>query len=128
MKSFEFEDVVSVRSSVELPQVSVKGKLLNSIDHWKSLGTPHFILNVIRDGYKIPFIPTPPAHHYRNNASAVKVAEFVAEAISGAFARQSYRRFIPGIIPSSGYYQSIECFSPKQRQEEAYTFSPVSYM
>ena len=36
--SFEFEDdVVSVRSFVELLQVSVKGRLLNSIDHWKSL-------------------------------------------------------------------------------------------
>ena len=73
--------MVPVRSFVELPQVSVKGKLLNSIDHWKSLGAPDFILNLIRDGYKIPFISTPPPHHYRNNASAVKEAEFVGEAI-----------------------------------------------
>lgn len=45
--SFKFEDVVSVRSFVELLQVSVKGRLWNSIDHWKSLGAPDFILNII---------------------------------------------------------------------------------
>lgn len=73
--------MVSVHSFVELPQVSVKGKLLNSIDHWKSLGAPDFILNKIRDGYKIPFISTPSRHHYRNNGSAVKEADFVGEAI-----------------------------------------------
>ena len=45
--SFKFEDVVSVRSFVELLQVSVKGRLWNSIEHWKSLGAPDFILNII---------------------------------------------------------------------------------
>ena len=104
--------MVSFRSFVEFPQVSVKGKLLNSIDHWKSLGAPDFILNIIRVGYKIPFISTPSRHHYRNNASAVKEADFVGEAIE----RQSYRR----AILSSGYYQSTECFSTEQRQEKAY--------
>ena len=73
--------MVSVRSFVELPQISVKGKLLNSIGHWKSLDAPDFTLNIIRDSYKIPFISTPSRHHYRNNVSAVKEADFVAEAI-----------------------------------------------
>ena len=73
--------MVSVRSFVELLQVSVKGKLLNSIGHWKSLGAPEFILNIIRDGCKISFISTPSRHHYRNNASAIKEADFVGEAI-----------------------------------------------
>ena len=73
--------MVSVRSLVELPQVSVKGKLLNSIDHWKSVGAPDLILNIIRDGYKIPFISTPSRHHYRNNASAVKEAEAILELL-----------------------------------------------
>ena len=75
--------MVSFRSFVELPQVSVEGKLLNSSDHWKSFGrcAPDFILNVIRDGYKIPFISTPPPHHYREDATAVKEAHFVGEAI-----------------------------------------------
>lgn len=72
--------MVSVRSFVEVPQVSVKGKLLNSIDNWKSLGAPDFILNIIsRVGCKIPFISTPSRHHYRNNASAVIEADFVGD-------------------------------------------------
>lgn len=83
--------MVSVRTFGELPHVSVKGKLLNSIDHWKSLGAPDFIFNIIRVGCKIPFISTSSRHHYRNNASAVKsrnivpvmqiLADFVGEAV-----------------------------------------------
>ncbi|RMX41033.1 hypothetical protein pdam_00025657, partial [Pocillopora damicornis] len=46
-----------------IPQVSVKGKLSKSIAFWHSIGVPDFILSVIRDGYKIPFISTPPPHH-----------------------------------------------------------------
>lgn len=42
------------------------------------MGAPDFIL---RDSYKFPFISTSPPHHYRDNASAVKEAEFVADAI-----------------------------------------------
>ena len=38
-------------------------------------------MTVIRCGYKIPFISTPPSQHYSNNASAINEAEFVGEAI-----------------------------------------------
>ena len=54
---------------------------LEADHHWQSLGTPVFILSVIRCGYKIPFISTPPSQHYPNNASAINEAEFVGEAI-----------------------------------------------
>ena len=37
-------------------------------------------MSVIRDGYGIPFIPTPPPHHYKDNSSALDRG-FVAEAI-----------------------------------------------
>ena len=59
--------------------VSVKGKLNSSFHHWQS--EPEVILSVIRRGYKIPFISTPPSQHYSNNASAINEAEFVGEAI-----------------------------------------------
>jgi len=62
-------------------QISVKGKLFKSIQYWQSLGAPDFILSVIRNGYKIPFISTPPPRRFTNNASARKKADFVREAI-----------------------------------------------
>ena len=65
-----------------IPQVSVKGKLSKSIAFWHSIGVPDFILSVIRDGYKIPFISTPPPHHCKNNSSALEERGFVTEAIS----------------------------------------------
>lgn len=61
--------------------ISVKGKLFRSIQHWESIGAPDFILSVIRNGYKIPFISTPPPRRFTNNASALKEADFVNAAI-----------------------------------------------
>ena len=53
-------------------QISVKGELFKSIQHWRSLGTPDsYILSVIRNGYKILFISTPPPRRFSNNASAL---------------------------------------------------------
>ena len=61
--------------------MSVKSKLFRSIQHWQSLGAPDFILSVIRNGYKIPFISTPPPRRFTNNASDLKEADFVNAAI-----------------------------------------------
>ena len=38
-------------------QPSVRGRLRECIDIWRSLEVSQFILNVISQGYKIPFIP-----------------------------------------------------------------------
>ena len=42
-------------------QPTVRGRLKLCIPFWRSLGTSQFILNVIGQGYKIPFfeLPTP---------------------------------------------------------------------
>ena len=62
--------------------VIVKGRLRVNISYWESIGTSQFILNVIRDGYKIPFYYTPSSVHLLNNKSALHNAEFVASAIT----------------------------------------------
>ena len=62
-------------------QISVKGKLFKSIQHRQSLGTPDFILSVIRNCYKILFISKPKPRRFTNNATALKEADFVREAI-----------------------------------------------
>ena len=41
-----------------------------------------FILSVVRDGYKIPFVTLPPPKVIPNNHSAVTHNHFVSEAIS----------------------------------------------
>ena len=63
-------------------KLSVKGRLFKSMEFWQSIGTLDFILDVIKEGYKIPFISTPPPKHYCNNASAVREADFVDQAIA----------------------------------------------
>ena len=64
--------------------VTVKGRLRVNISFWESIGASQFILNVIRDGYKIPFYYTPSSVHLLNNKSALQLhnAESVASAIT----------------------------------------------
>ena len=46
------------------------------------LGALGFILSIVRDGYKIPFVTLPPPKVSPNNHSAVTHSHFVSEAIS----------------------------------------------
>ena len=45
------------------------------------LGALGFILSIVRDGYKIPFVTLPPPKVSPNNHSAVTHSHFVSEAI-----------------------------------------------
>ena len=44
-----------------------------------------FILSVVRDGYKIPFVVPLPPKVSSNNTSALRDSHFVSEAISDLF-------------------------------------------
>ena len=52
------------------------------MEFWQSIATLDLILDVIKKGCKIPFISTPPPKHYFNNASALREADFVDQAIA----------------------------------------------
>ena len=55
---------------------------LSNVALWESIGCNRFILDVIKCGYKLPFIsnaPSPVA--FSNNKSAIKHAQFVSDAI-----------------------------------------------
>lgn len=39
---------------------SVKGRLIESVNFWRSIGALQLVLDIINDGYKIPFITAPP--------------------------------------------------------------------
>ena len=54
--------------SPSLPHV--KGRLKSAIQFWIDIQTPDFILDCIRDGYKIPFFSTPEPTTFNNNRSA----------------------------------------------------------
>ena len=50
-----------------------KGALRRSINAWEQMGASEFILDVIKDGYKIPFVETPEPAKFKNNKSATKI-------------------------------------------------------
>ena len=64
------------------PQPCVKGNLRKNVAFWESIECKRFILDVIKCGYKLPFISnaTFPAA-FSNNKSAIKHAQFVSDAI-----------------------------------------------
>ena len=52
------------------------------MEFWQSIGTLDLILDVIKEGYKLPFISSPPPKHYSNNATALREADFVDQAMA----------------------------------------------
>ena len=63
-------------------QPSVRGRLNKFIEFWRSLEVSQFILNVISQGYKIPFFQLPTPFAKANNASARANRHFVSQAVN----------------------------------------------
>lgn len=59
----------------------VKGNLKNNLVFWRSIGAPDFILSIIENGYRLPFISFPAAVKLRNNKVARIHSEFVDQAV-----------------------------------------------
>ncbi|XP_068728075.1 uncharacterized protein [Montipora capricornis] len=59
----------------------VKGNLKNNLVFWRSIGAPDFILSIIANGYRLPFISFPLAVKLKNNKSARIYACFVDQAV-----------------------------------------------
>ncbi|VDI82350.1 Hypothetical predicted protein [Mytilus galloprovincialis] len=74
LDSFEYEK--------SFQSASVKGRLKEHLNYWQEIDTNTFVLDIIKNGYSIPFITTPPVMFNENNKSAYNNAEFVSEAIS----------------------------------------------
>ena len=51
------------------------------MSEWERISVPGLTLEVIREGYTIPFLSLPTPKHGVNNLSAMKEADFVCEAI-----------------------------------------------
>jgi hypothetical protein len=63
--------------------VSAKGKLKDNLAFWKNtIEVNSFILNVIKEGYRIPFIENPSSVFLSNNTSARKYSKCFTTAIN----------------------------------------------
>ena len=58
-----------------------KGNLKKNLGFWRSIGAPDFILSVVENGYRLPFISFPLAVKLRNNKAARLHAGFVDQAV-----------------------------------------------
>ena len=83
--SFEMESGIPDSSTVSL---CVKGRLKDHVQFWEGIYAsppppppPPFIIDCIREGYKILFYVTPQAAAYNNNCSALKHSAFVLSSI-----------------------------------------------
>ena len=76
----EFDNDLTVETSNL--SINPKGNLKKHIQFWYEIGAPQFILNIIRDGYKLPFKYIPKQNVLKNNRSAEKHSEFVNEALA----------------------------------------------
>ena len=58
--------------------VSVQGRLKNCVSFWENtLEASDFVLGIIKDGYRLPFIRFPPSVFMRNHRSVFEHMDFV---------------------------------------------------
>ena len=79
--SFSILDSYELDSTQAKSVTSISGGLAKCISEWEGINAPGFILEVIREGYKIPFVSLPPPKYSDNNFSAIKEKDFVSKAI-----------------------------------------------
>ena len=72
----DLEEVFSLQGTP-----NVKGRLKNNVKFWESIGTNRTILDIIRNGYKIPFYSEPKKKSFSNNKSALTHTQFVENEI-----------------------------------------------
>jgi len=108
LPSFEVESGSLVPGTV-LP--GVKGRLEAHVLFWEKIGASPFIINCIREGYKIPFYVSPPSAEFSNNCSGLEHSEFVHSAIiellSSGRVCQVPKSCLNVINPRSNYDQAL---------------------
>jgi hypothetical protein len=99
---FEYQNLSSQNSINKCSDFSnVKGRLRDHYRFWEvTLKAPAFILDVIKNGYKIPFLEVPKSYFMKNNKSALKHSKFVSEAVAKLVSSGSVLKvsFVPYIV------------------------------
>ena len=88
-------------SEFPLVEPCVKGRLANAFEFWaKDLEAPPFVIDIIRQGYSLPFSGFPPRCFLSNNRSALRNPQFVESAILELLEKQliNEHRFPPHCV------------------------------
>jgi len=88
--------------------------LKNYIQFWRSIGAGQFILDVIDNGYRIPFHSTPPPSFPSNNKSALAHLSFVEEALSELLLINQV--FVTDVIPHNVNPLSVSVQSSRKKR------------
>ena len=80
----------STAPNVDLHKPSVKNRLALHYNYWEeTLCAPNFVLSIIKNGYILPFVTTPPKFYAKNNQSSLRHKDFVESEIENCL-RKSY--------------------------------------
>ena len=60
----------------------VKGRLREHIAFWKDIGASKWVLDVLRDGYSLPFMSLPQNAFFNNHGSIAEDQEFVCQEVA----------------------------------------------
>ena len=80
----EFSSEILCTRSYEFKNSSdnVKGSLRAHLPFWKGIKANSFVIDIIENGYSMPFISRPPRKFNKNNLFTLDNANFVSEAVS----------------------------------------------
>ena len=78
--NFDFDKNLSEYEQGE-SEICVKGRLKRRLHFWQEIGVDENVLDIIENGYKIPFISTPKPAEFKNNKPALLNHSFVSDSI-----------------------------------------------
>ena len=58
------------------------GRLREHAEFWEEMGASKFIMSVVREGYRLPFVTEPPTGWLRNQKSCDQHEAFVDQAVN----------------------------------------------
>ena len=75
---------IRVNSAVasNISEYNVKGSIKSKSEYWIEIGANSKIVDVVKNGYKLPLIDTPLSANFSNNKSALQNQNFVSESIA----------------------------------------------
>ena len=68
------------------PTQSIVGRLRSSLEAWRRMGASNWVLKVLEQGYKLPFLSLPPIAQFKNHSSCSQHESFVSSAVEDLLA------------------------------------------